>query len=81
MIRTNPQQTVIPGFFVDAVIQVKYGAHPTNLPGYYYSDEEVISEWLDLSKTEEGLEKWFDKYVYSVKNFEEYLEKIGGEVK
>jgi len=80
-IRDKPQNTLIPGFFVDAVCEVKYGAHPSNLPGHYYSDEEAISEWLDLSKTPEGLNQWLEKYVFGVQDFAEYIEKIGGETK
>ncbi len=78
IIRTNPERTIIPGFFVDAVVKVKYGAHPSNMPGYYYSDEEAISEWLELSPSEEGLRQWFEKYVFGVKDFEEYLQLNGG---
>ncbi|MHA1746304.1 MAG: CoA transferase subunit A [Promethearchaeota archaeon] len=81
VIRETPWRTVIPGFFVDAVVEVKYGSHPCNMPGQYYFDEEVISEWLDMSKTDEGLKQWLDKYVYNVKDFTEYLEICGGEEK
>ncbi|MHA1522559.1 MAG: CoA transferase subunit A [Promethearchaeota archaeon] len=80
-IRKVPWRTVIPGFFVDAVVEVKYGSHPCNMPGQYYFDEEVISEWLDMSKTEEGTQQWLDKYVYGVKDFAEYLEICGGKEK
>ncbi|MHA1610845.1 MAG: CoA transferase subunit A [Promethearchaeota archaeon] len=80
-IRKVPWRTVIPGFFVDAVVEVKYGSHPCNMPGQYYFDEEVISEWLDMSKTEEGAQQWLDKYVYGVKDFAEYLEICGGKEK
>ncbi|MCP4760330.1 MAG: CoA transferase subunit A, partial [archaeon] len=81
IIRNKPQDTVIPGFFVDAIVEVKYGAHPTNLPGHYYFDEEFISEWLDISKTEEGIKSWMDKYVFGVKDFGEYIDLIGGKEK
>ncbi len=80
-IREKPWKTLIPGFFVDAVVEVKYGSHPCNMPGQYYFDEVAISEWLDMSKTDEGLQQWLDKYVFGVSNFEEYLELNGGEEK
>lgn len=80
-IREEPWKTVIPGFFVDAVVEVKYGSHPCNMPGQYYFDEEIIGEWLEMSKTEEGLHQWLDKYVYGVHSFEEYLKLCGGEEK
>jgi 3-oxoacid CoA-transferase subunit A/glutaconate CoA-transferase subunit A len=80
-IRGNPDQTKIPGFIVDAVVEVKYGAHPTLMPDKYYFDEEIIGEWLDMTKTEEGTKAWIDKYVHGTSNFQEYIALIGGEAK
>jgi len=80
-IRDHPDQTKIPGFIVDAVVEVKYGAHPTLMPDMYYFDEEIIGEWLDMSKTEEGTQEWLDKYVHGTANFQDYIELVGGEAK
>lgn len=80
-IRKEPWKTVIPGFFVDAVVEVKFGAHPCNMPGQYYFDEEIIGEWLEMSKTETGVQQWMDKYVFGVENFEAYLALCGGQEK
>jgi len=77
-IRTEPWRTVIPFFTVDAVCEVPYGSHPCEMPGIYFSDEEHIAEWLRLSKTDEGVKQYLDKYVYSVEKFEDYLELVGG---
>ncbi|MHA1606836.1 MAG: CoA transferase subunit A [Candidatus Freyarchaeota archaeon] len=77
-IRREPWRTVIPYFLVDAVVEIPYGSHPCNMPYMYYFDEEHIAEWLELSRTPEGVDQYFEKYVYSVDSFEEYLEKIGG---
>jgi 3-oxoacid CoA-transferase subunit A/glutaconate CoA-transferase subunit A len=79
IIRGEPSRTVIPFYCVDAVVKVPYGSHPGTMPLLYYSDEEHMAEWLDVSKTEEGTRSYFDKYVYGVKNFQEYLELVGGE--
>ncbi len=80
-IRANPDLTKIPGFIVDAVCEIKYGAHPTLMPNLYYFDEEIIGEWLAETKTDEGTKAWMDKYVHGTKNFEEYLQLVGGEKK
>lgn len=77
-IRKEPWKTVIPFYLVDAVIEQPYGSHPGNMPYLYYSDEEHMAEWLKLSKTDEGAKQYFEKYVYSVDDFKEYLELIGG---
>ncbi|MFW6104828.1 MAG: CoA transferase subunit A [Candidatus Bipolaricaulota bacterium] len=80
-IRKNPEQTVIPHYLVDAVVVQKYASHPGEMPGRYYYDEEHISEWLKLSKEPDGIEKYLNKYVFGVENFEDYLEIVGGEDK
>ena len=48
------------------------------MPGRYYYDEEHIAEWLSLSKTQEGIDKYLQKYVFGVNEFEDYLELCGG---
>jgi 3-oxoacid CoA-transferase subunit A/glutaconate CoA-transferase subunit A len=77
-IRESPQDTVIPYYAVDAVVEVPYGAHPALMPGRYYFDEQHIGEWLKLSKTEEGVSEYFDRYVHAVETFGDYLELVGG---
>ncbi len=77
-IRRQPWRTVIPFFIVDAVVEVPYGAHPCHMPLHYFFDEEHIAEWLQMSNTPEGTRQYFDKYVYGVKDFHEYLELVGG---
>jgi len=80
-IRREPWRTLIPYYLVDAVVEVPWGAHPTQMPYLYYFDEEHIREWLTMSKTPAGTTAYFKKYVYSVPDFETYLKKIGGEEK
>jgi 3-oxoacid CoA-transferase subunit A/glutaconate CoA-transferase subunit A len=77
-IQRHPWRTVIPFYLVDAVIQVPFGAHPTEMPVTYYFDEEHIDHWLEVSKTPEGTNKYFEEYVFGVPDFEAYLEKVGG---
>ncbi len=74
----HPDRTAIPFFLVDAVVESKFGSHPGNMPGLYYSDEEHMAEWLKLSRSEGGVQEYLDKYIYGVENKEEYLERIGG---
>jgi len=80
-IREQPWRTSIPYFYVDAVVEVPYGCHPCNMPTYYYFDEEHIAEYLKMTQTDEGTEQYFDKYVYGVDNFNQYLELVGGVAK
>ncbi|MCW4012091.1 MAG: CoA transferase subunit A [Candidatus Bathyarchaeota archaeon] len=77
----HPDRTAIPHFVVDAVVESRYGSHPGNMPDLYYSDEEHMAEWLKLSRSDEGVQEYMDKYVYGVANQAEYIELIGGEEK
>ncbi len=77
-IREKPWLTSIPYFYVDAVVEVPYGCHPCNMPYCYYYDEEHMAEYLNLTRTEEGTREYFDKYIYGVDDFDQYLELIGG---
>ncbi len=76
--RREPQKTSIPFFVVDAVVEVPYGSHPGEMPGLYWFDEEHISEWLRLSRTQEGTDEYLQKYVFDTDGFEAYLELCGG---
>jgi glutaconate CoA-transferase subunit A len=78
VIRAAPHQTVIPFYVVDAVCRVPFGAHPTQMPYLYFFDEEHIGEWLEQAKTPEGATAYFDRYVFGVCDYEEYLEQVGG---
>jgi acyl CoA:acetate/3-ketoacid CoA transferase alpha subunit len=77
-IERQPWRTVIPFHVVDAVVEVPFGAHPTEMPVTYYFDEEHIAHWLEVSRTPEGTQQYFDEYVFGVPDFDSYLEKIGG---
>ena len=48
------------------------------MPRLYYFDEEHIAEYLRLTKTDEGSQEYFKKYIYGVKDFWEYLDLVGG---
>lgn len=77
VIRKEPWRTVIPCYLADAVVEAPWGAHPSNVPGRYYIDQELIAEWVQQSKTPEGVESFLKKYVFDVKDFTAYLEAIG----
>ena len=77
-IRSYPWRTVVPYYFVDAVVEARFGAHPALMPGHYYFDEAHIAEWLANSKTDEGADQYFDKYVFGTSDFSEYLRLVGG---
>jgi len=80
-IRANPDRTMIPYFCVDAVVHQPYGSHPCEMPGSYWFDEEIIAEYLKATQTAEATAAYIKKYVYDVKDFNHYLELVGGKEK
>lgn len=70
--RRNPVATTIPGFFVDTVVHLPFGAHPTSCHGRYAADEDHIEHYKQV-----GPETYLDEYVHSPQGHLEYLEKIG----
>lgn len=80
-IRRDPSKTIAPYWLVDAVCHVPYGSYPGNMPYEYYSDEAHLAEWLEAEKDETALNAFLDKYIFGVKNFEEYLALKGGEAR
>jgi len=77
MFRDAPERTTIPYFCVDAVIEAPHGSHPGNMPHEYYFDEEHIRNYLKAGADEAALKDYLDKWVYSVKDFDEYLDLVG----
>lgn len=77
-IRADPSRTVIPFFCVDAVCEVPFGSYPGNMPGEYYSDEEHLRTWLQVERDLETFCRFLDKYIFSVRDFSEYLQQCGG---
>jgi len=78
-IRAYPDRTLIPYYLVDAVVHAPFGSYAGEMPYLYCRDEEMLREWVEASKTEEGSRAYLDKYVHGVKNHHEYLDLIGQE--
>lgn len=79
IIRADPTRTIIPGYCVDAVCEVRYGSYPGDMPYEYFSDEDHLREWLAADSKPETLRPFLDKYVYGTADFAAYLELCGGE--
>lgn len=77
----DPSKTLVPYWLVDAVCHVRYGSYPGNMPYEYFSDEDHLAEWMQAEKDPATLAAFLDKYIYGVKNFEEYLALKGGEAR
>lgn len=79
IIRSDPSRTVIPGFLVDAVVELGWGAHPSYAQGYYDRDNPFYIEWSSITANNDEVMKWLDEWVFGVKDRKEYVVKLGAE--
>ncbi len=75
-IMNESSKTRISSSFVDAVIEVPFGAHPTSCFPYYAYDLWHLREIVDCS-TSGNIEKYLNDYIFACNSFQEYLDKIG----
>jgi len=76
--RENPDKTTLPGYLVDAVVHVPFGAHPTGSSQCYAYDEEHLRLYLELvGKGKE--QEYLSKFVYDVRDHFDYMARIGTE--
>jgi acyl CoA:acetate/3-ketoacid CoA transferase alpha subunit len=76
-IRARPDRTMIPYYIVDAVVHAPFGSHPGEMCYLYERDEPHIKSWVEASKTVESTQAYLDKYIYRVRDHQEYLALIG----
>lgn len=80
VIRSDPNRTMIPGLVVSAVCHVPYCAHPSYTQGYYDRDNAFYLEWDRISADPDRVQAWLEEWVYTVRDRQEYWEKLGPEV-
>ena len=80
VIRSDPNRTLIPAFVVDAVCHTPYCSHPSYTQGYYDRDNDFYLEWDQISRSPESVKAYLDKWVYGVKDRQEYWGKLGPQV-
>jgi glutaconate CoA-transferase subunit A len=78
-IRRAPDQTKIPFFCVDAVVEVPYGAAPHECYGAYEPMMRHMEAYVAQVNGDPvgGLKDYLDRYVYGPKSWTEYLSLIG----
>jgi len=79
VLRRHPEQTILPGFMVDAVVEVPYGAHPTSFFPIYGYDGHFHQEWTGVSRDQEKALAFINRYVRLPSTQQEYLDAVGGE--
>jgi glutaconate CoA-transferase, subunit A len=84
VIQSSPHLTILPAHRVDAVVEVPWGANPTEVLGYYNLDQFMYGLFLVADSTEEGLKSWMDEWVYGCENraayIDHYVRKFGSKI-
>jgi glutaconate CoA-transferase subunit A len=80
-IRRRPDRTVIPGFAVDAVVEVPYGAFPHECYGLYEADFNHFDQYVAQGSSQGagGVREYLDRWVYQTPNHEDYLDLFGAD--
>ena len=68
--------TFLPAIDVDVVAHVPLGAHPCGFGSLYDRDDAHWQEYLEAAKSTDDFQRYLERYVYSVRNHEEYLERV-----
>ncbi len=73
IVKRSPNQTIIPSFYVDAVVHEPWAAHPTEVLGYYDFDRITVAHYISASGTLALFEKWANEWVHGVESREDYI--------
>ncbi|HET7850805.1 MAG TPA: CoA-transferase [Pseudolabrys sp.] len=78
-IRRAPDQTKIPFFAVDAIVEVPYGSAPHECYGAYEPMMKHMEYYVELVNGDPvgGMQEYLDKYVYAPKSWADFLDLIG----
>jgi glutaconate CoA-transferase subunit A len=78
-IRRSPDQTKIPFFAVDAVVELPYGCAPHECYGAYEPMMKHMEYYVELVNKDpvKGMQEYLDRYVYGPKSWNDFLNLIG----
>ncbi|MDA8137295.1 MAG: hypothetical protein M0036_01475 [Desulfobacteraceae bacterium] len=74
IIQSSPHFTIIPAFRVNAVVQVPWGAHPTEVLGHYNQDRFFYGLFRQSNTTADNAKAWLEEWVYGCPDREAYLD-------
>jgi glutaconate CoA-transferase subunit A len=79
--RRHPDRTVIPGFAVDALVHVPFGAFPHECYGLYEADYDHFGAYTAAidGQGPAAVADYLERYVYAPASYDDYLALFGGE--
>lgn len=75
-IQSAPEQSILPAFIVDDVVEVLGGSHPAGVLDYYPRDVAYLEHYGEATVDTDGFEAFLDEWVYGVEDRSEYLTKL-----
>ena len=72
----RPGAVVLPGWAVDAVSVVPYGAHPSYALGYYDRDNAFYVQWDRISRDRDRFTEWMRQHVQETTDMAEYRARL-----
>lgn len=82
IIRSSPHHTIIPAFRADAVIEVPWGAHPTEVVGHYNQDRLMWGLFAMAAANGDSMKEWMEEWVFGCRDrqayIDHYVERFGG---
>jgi glutaconate CoA-transferase subunit A len=70
-------ENILPGMYVTAVVEMPYGAHPTQMPHHYDNDPWFYKEYRTNAKSKENFTKFVKEWILDTKDHQGYLAKLG----
>ncbi len=78
-LRNNNKGVVIPFMYVDAVVELPFGACPGNMPGYYYWSRQWWEKIFRFAgPSDENMKLFMDEWAINCKDQFEFVDKLGG---
>jgi glutaconate CoA-transferase, subunit A len=77
-IMRRPNLTYIPSQWVEAVVEVPFGAHPLACDTIHDEDVEHIRAYAEAGATPDGAKAYLDEYVRHAPTHDDYLARFGG---
>src|SRR5580698_3611790 len=78
VIASDPNRTVLPGFLVNAVVECRYGAHPSPVQGCYKRDDAFFRQYHEQTRGKADSEAWLQRWVHNVPDRTAYMNQLGG---
>jgi glutaconate CoA-transferase, subunit A len=77
VIASDPNRTAVPGFLVDAVVECRYGAHPSPVQGYYKRDDAFFRQYHEQTRSTSDSDAWLRRWIYGLDDRLAYMNQLG----